>query len=137
MYRYIASSLLVMCLSFTGSYAADFQNGVTHISQAEMIEKLKNPNSVLIDIRRQDELDEGYIEGAVHVPITEVVKDISLLDKYLDKDLIFYCHVGVRVRYLTDFLQDIGHPSKNRLFHLKGDMQAWRAKGNKVIKKGK
>ena len=123
---------LLMSLSFVGAYAADYKNGVTHLSQQEMAEKLKDPNSVLIDIRRQDELDEGYIAGAVHVPIEKVMIDISLLDEYLDKDLIFYCHVGERVSVLTDFLQDIGHPSKDKLYHLKGDMRAWRARGNKV-----
>ena len=124
--------LLLVSLSFVGAYASDFKNGVTHLSQQEMAEKRKDSNTVLIDIRRQDELDEGYIAGAVHVPIEEVMKDISLLDPYLNKDLIFYCHVGERVSVLTDYLQDIGHPSKDKLYHLKGDMRAWRARGNSV-----
>jgi len=137
MKKYFVLNLILLFLNFNAVYAADYHNGVTHLSQAEMIEKLKEPNSVLIDIRTQAELDEGYIAGAVHVPITEIAKDISVLDKYIDKDLIFYCHVGTRVNHLTNYLHGIGHPSKNKLFHLKGDMHAWRANGKKVVKKEK
>ena len=115
-----------------GVYAADFKKGVTHITQTELIEKMKDPNSVLIDVRRQDEVDAGYIPGAVHVPIVGIMKDITLLDPYKGKDLIFYCHTGVRVNRLSEFLKEVNHPSKNKLYHLKGDMRAWKARGNKV-----
>ena len=111
--------ILLFSLNLGGAFAADFRNGVTHISQTELVEKLKSPSSVLIDIRTKEEVDEGYIEGAVHLPITEIANDISLLDPYLDKELIFYCHVGTRVNALTNYLQHTGHPSKNKLFHLK------------------
>ena len=137
---YIIKRSLLITLLFSlnllvNASAADFKNGVTHINQQELIEKLKSPNTVLIDIRSQEEVDDGYIPGAVHVPITEVMKDISLLDEHLNKDIIFYCHVGTRVRALTDYLLDIGHPSKDKLYHLKGDIRAWRARGKKLIKK--
>ena len=130
--RQILLATFLISLSFVGAHAADFKNGVTHINQQELAEKLKDPNTVLIDIRTQEEVNAGYIDGAIHVPITGIAKDISLLDEYIDKDIVFYCHVGIRVKKLTDYLQDIGHPSKNKLYHLKGDMRAWRARGNKI-----
>ena len=126
---------LILSISTLGAHAADFKNGVTHINQKELKEKLQDPNSVLIDIRTLEEVNEGYIEGAVHVPITQVMRDISLLDPYIDKDLVFYCHVGTRVNVLTNFLQNIGHPSKDKLYHLKGDIRAWKARGNKLVTK--
>lgn len=123
---------MLMSLSFTSAYTADFKNGVTHINHQELAEKIKDPNVILIDIRTKEEVNEGFIAGAVHIPITGIAKDISLLDEYIGKDLVFYCHVGARVRSLTDHLQRIDHPSKDKLYHLKGDMRAWRARGNKV-----
>lgn len=124
---------LLLSIGIFSAHAADFKNGVTHINQKELAEKLKDPNSVLIDIRTKEEVDEGYIEGAIHLPISKIANDISILDPYLGKELIFYCHVGSRVNALTNYLQQTGHPSKNKLFHLKGDMRAWRARGNKVL----
>jgi len=105
---------------------------VTHISQEELAEKRKDPNTVLIDIRTQKEVDDGFIPGAIHIPITGIMSNVSLLDEHLGKDLVFYCHSGVRAKRLTDYLQDIKHPSQDKLYHLKGDMRAWRANGNDV-----
>ena len=105
---------------------------VTHISQEELAEKRKDPNTVLIDIRTQREVDDGFIPGAVHIPITDIMRNASLLDEHQGKDLVFYCHSGVRAKRLTDHLLDIKHPSQDKLYHLKGDMKAWREKGNDV-----
>ena len=128
------SFLLTFIMSFIllGACAADADGGVTHISQQALAVKSQDPNTVLIDIRSQAEVNGGIIPGAVHVPITAIMKDISLLDGYIGKDLVFYCHSGVRAKRLTDYLEDIGHPSKSQLFHLKGDMQAWRASGHPI-----
>lgn len=128
---------LLISLSSIGAYAADKKDGVTHISQQELAEKVKDPNVVLIDIRTQGEVNQGYIDGAVHLPIAKIINNQSLLDEYKDKDIVFYCHTGVRVSKLTEFLQQANHPSKDKLFHLKGDMRAWRARGNKVKKLNK
>lgn len=113
-------------------YAADIENGVTHINQQELEAKLNDSNTVLIDIRTQEEVEQGFIPGAKHIPLAQIKNNISLLDEYADKDLIFYCHSGTRVRKLTDYLQEIDHSSKDSLHHLKGDMRAWRARGNEV-----
>lgn len=133
-------TLLLSIISFgaiitIGANAADVRDGVTHIDQKELAEKIKGTNSVLIDIRTQGEVDDGFIPGAKHIPITELMKNSSLLDEYKGKDLIFYCHTGVRAKRLTDFLQDKNHSSKDQLYHLKGDWRAWQASGNEVITK--
>ena len=122
----------IMLLSSLHVYAADIKHGVTHISQQELAVKLKNANVVLIDIRTQSEVDKGFIPGATHIPLAQIQNNISLLDDYANKELIFYCHSGVRVRKLTDYLQKIDHSSKESLYHLKGDMRAWRARGNEI-----
>jgi len=132
-YRLSILFAFLLSMSLGNVNAADYVNGVTHLNQTELVEKLKDPNAVLIDIRTQAELNEGYIAGAVHLPISEIANDLSLLDPYLNKDLIFYCHVGSRVNALTNYLQNIGHPSKGNLFHLKGDIRAWKARGKPLV----
>jgi len=87
--------------------AEEVKNGVTHISQQELAEKLEQDNSVLIDIRTLGEVKKGYIPGAVHIPLSKFKTDKSLLDEYLDKDIVFYCHSGGRVNSLTRYLQRI------------------------------
>ena len=133
----IASLLLVFALGgvyIASDKAADAakSEGVTHITQQQLAEKSKDPNTVLIDIRTQREVDAGAIPGSVHIPITKIMSDTSLLDEYKGKDLVFYCHTGVRVQRLTDFLQTTEHESKGFLHHLIGDWSAWEASGKPV-----
>ena len=128
---------VVMSLVFIGLYAADDKTnkteGVTHISQQELAVLSKDPNTVLIDIRTQGEVNNGAIPGSIHLSITRIVQDTSLLDEYKGKDLVFYCHTGVRVKRLTDYLQATNHQSKENLHHLKGDWNGW-AKSGKPVK---
>jgi len=128
----VLSFVVIFLNSFISVHAADIKDGVTHISQQELETKLQDPNTVLIDIRTKREVDQGIIPGAKHIPLADIKNNISLLDEYADKDLIFYCHTGVRVRKLTDYLQEIDHSSKDNLHHLKGDMRGWRGRGNEV-----
>jgi len=116
------------------SYAAEFKHGVTHISQAEFMEKIKESNTVVIDVRTRREYEKGHIEGAINHPHKLILKDSSVLDQYVGKDIIFHCHTGVRAKIVTDYVRG-SKIEEARLFHLKGDYRAWRARGL-PIKKG-
>jgi rhodanese-related sulfurtransferase len=104
--------------------AADYKVGVTHLNQSEFQIKSAEPDSVVIDIRTIEEFNTGHIKGSKHIPLRSILQNPSLLEKFRGKDLILYCHVGVRVKHHTDNLQHIGHPAQDRLFHLKGDIRA-------------
>lgn len=121
--------LFVVQLLVTSHFAqaAEFKDGVTHISQAEFMEKVKQPNVVVIDVRTKREYVRGHIEGAINHPHRAILKDSSVLDQYAGKDIIFYCHTGVRVKIVTDYVRG-SKIEEARLFHLKGDMRAWRAR---------
>ena len=116
------------------SYAAEFKDGVTHISQAEFMEKIKEPTVVVIDVRTKREYEKGHIEGAINHPHKLILKESSILDQYVGKDIIFHCHTGVRAKIVTDYVRG-SKIEEARLFHLKGDYRAWRARGL-PIKKG-
>ena len=129
------SLLIIFLLVFVSkSYAAEFKNGVTHINQAEFIEKVKEPNVVVIDVRTKREYEKGHIPGAINHPHKSILKDSSVLDQYKGKAIIFHCHTGVRAKIVTDYVRG-SKIEESRLFHLKGDYRAWRAK-NLPIKKG-
>lgn len=120
--------LLWVSLFAQVSVAAEFSNGVTHLTQNEMVAKLSSSDAVLIDIRTDEEYNAGYIPGATHLPLATIGENPAVLNQFAGKDVIFYCHSGARVRALTDYLQKADHPSQDQLFHLKGDMRAWSAR---------
>ena len=105
---------------------------VIHLSQDEFVQKIEQPNVVIIDIRTPREYAAGHIEGAINHDHQDLLRDSSILDQYGENDLVFYCHTGVRVKRVTERLK-----KANRLrqfYHLKGDMRAWRARGLPLVK---
>jgi len=129
----LINSVLLLCFFMQSIHGAEFKDGVIHLSQQEFLEKISEENVVVIDVRTVKEYQDGHIEGAINYPHRSLLKDSSLLNKYQGKDLIFYCHTGVRAKKVTDYLLR-SKTEDARLFHLKGDMRAWRARGLPIVK---
>ncbi len=70
--------------------------GVKQINTEEVVELLKNNKDlVVIDSRPGIRYEESHIPGALSLPYSELLKKgddgATLLDKYKDKQLVFYC----------------------------------------------
>ncbi len=84
----------------------------------ELIQKrLTSKEAILIDIREQDEWDEGHLESALLMPLSklEELNDkegfAAEIASHLSKDKIIYCHcaAGVRVMYAYAILHKLGY----------------------------
>lgn len=136
MVKYIPFSVAMLLLALLSGQAlsAELKNGVTHLNQDEFVTKAQEDNTVIIDVRTPREYSGGHIAGAVNIPHAEILDNIGLLQEYKGKDLVFYCHSGVRVRWVTNYLTKAQFGDETGMFHLKGDMRAWRARGKPVEK---
>jgi predicted sulfurtransferase len=70
--------------------------GLKEIKTKELAELIKsNKDLVVIDSRPGARYDENHIPGAVSIPYSELLKKgddgAKLLEKYKDKQLVFYC----------------------------------------------
>jgi rhodanese-related sulfurtransferase len=123
-------TLMMLLVLFTACVqAADVKEGVTHLSQEEFLEKSQQQNTVIIDVRTEREFSNGHIAGALNIPHGDILDDITLLDEYKGKGIIFYCHSGVRARWVTNYLNAASYGDETTIYHLKGDIRAWRARG--------
>jgi phage shock protein E len=66
-------------------------------------ENLKAGKAVLVDVREQDEWDNGHLAGTIHLPTTQLEKKekFAELVKKLDKSKIIYTHCKAGYRALT------------------------------------
>ncbi len=82
---------------------------------------LRSQGSVrLIDVRRDDEVSQGMIEGAEHIPLDQF--DPTALDLSDDREVVLYCRSGRRSTLAGQRLaQHTGKPAK----HLAGGYLAW------------
>jgi rhodanese-related sulfurtransferase len=91
------------------------------ISPQELSERLQGPNPpLLLDCREADEWQHGHIERAVHIPMSEIRSRLRELEAA--RDVVVYCHHGIRSRTVCEFLQRQGLP---RVANLTGGIDAW------------
>jgi phage shock protein E len=125
---YITLSILLTPLLFTTACAQ-----AQKISQEEFAKKIEGDNKPLIlDVRSLNEFLMGHVPGAINIPHNQITKRLNEIIAYKEKEIVVYCRSGFRAGFAEKDLETAGF---TRLFHLAGDMNAWK-KNNKPIKKG-
>ncbi|HEV7225657.1 MAG TPA: rhodanese-like domain-containing protein [Pirellulales bacterium] len=85
----------------------------TKDSLPKVRENVEKKKAVLADVREKAEWDEGHVEGAVFLPLSELKAgvDAKQLAKLLPKNKIVYTHcaVGKRALVAGDILTKLGY----------------------------
>ena len=92
---------------------------VTPREAKNLIESRKD--MLLIDVRGQDELSEGYIEGSTLMPLWAIIKGTQRPPQ--DKPILLVCAVGGRSLALGQLMSKNGW---NEVYNLKGGISAWK-----------
>tara|TARA_R110001583_G_scaffold6618_5_gene33605 strand:+ start:35080 stop:36783 length:1704 start_codon:yes stop_codon:yes gene_type:complete len=66
---------------------------------------------VLLDVRNPGELENGFIEGAINIPVDQLRHRLNELPK--DKEIIIYCQVGLRGNVAYRQLVNNGFKARN------------------------
>ena len=70
---------------------------VTHYSVREVAERVEtNRGVLLLDVRTDKEWRQGHIKGAHHIPLHELTRRSSELEKHKSREIICYCQTGNR-----------------------------------------
>jgi rhodanese-related sulfurtransferase len=89
----------------------------------------EQPDVVILDVREQNEWDEGHIPGAVFMPMGEVPSRLSEIPT--DKTVIVQCRSGNRSNQVTDYLRSQGFTN---VHNMSGGINAWQSAGLPVEK---
>lgn len=81
-------------------------------------------DTVILDVRRQDEWDAGHAPTAVHIPFEELQNRLDELPA-TGGPIPVVCRGGGRSARATKWLNDNGYKAVN----VAGGMQAWHAEG--------
>lgn len=117
--------------------------GVTTIGELELIEMLQDPEAVVVDSRTRDWFVGGTIPGAINIPYTYVLDELSGLgcepdfdgwDCAAAKPVALFCNgiwCGQSPTAIRNMIE-AGYPA-NRIFYYRGGMQVWRLLGLTVV----
>ena len=96
-------------------------NAIKEITPLELKARLDaGEKPTLIDVREQDEIDEGMIDGAIHMALGTVPERLEELSK--TDEIIFICRGGGRSNNACEYLQSLGYRGT---VNMVGGMLAW------------
>ncbi len=102
--------------------AEDARSRVKEVSVGEALKRIEN-GANLIDVREDNEWNDGHAAGATHIGRGVIERDI--VGKFPDKnkELILYCGGGYRSALAADNLQKMGY---RNVLSMAGGWTAWK-----------
>lgn len=73
-------------------YRSEFEGDITY-NQMQKI--LRDKLAIVIDVRSKQEFNEGHINGAINIPLSDINKLTNMV-KDKKKYIILYCSSGIR-----------------------------------------
>jgi rhodanese-related sulfurtransferase len=105
---------------------AEAKKNITEISPQEAAAKLKSGEAKIVDVREQDEWDEGHIPGGIHMSRGTIELDIEEQVPDMNAMIICHCGGGGRGALATESLQKMGYKNVR---NMAGGLKAWKAAG--------
>lgn len=99
---------------------------IEEISTGEACER---SSALFLDVREQDEWDEGIVPGAVHIPRGQLESRIEELVPDRSRELVVYCAGGSRSAFAAKSLADLGYEN---VVSLAGGFTDWKRNGFEV-----
>jgi len=99
-----------------------FTQTVEDISVEEFKSMMNEDNTVILDVRTEDEVKEGIIDGAMHINLfdSDFRDQLEELDK--SKTYLVYCRSGNRSGKACEVMNNMGF---DNAYNLEGGILAW------------
>jgi rhodanese-related sulfurtransferase len=109
-----------------------FTKNYKDLSATEMVQLMNHDDPLLLDVRESGELTQGVIKGAKHIPVSDLTKRVSELNKFKGRKVIAYCRSGQRSSHACRILKK--HDFSD-VYHLAGGVLAWESANLPMVKK--
>jgi molybdopterin/thiamine biosynthesis adenylyltransferase/rhodanese-related sulfurtransferase len=89
-------------------------------------ELIETGDPLVLDIREQDEWDEGHLPGAVHIPRGNLESRIERAEPDRSRPVVVYCAAGNRSAFAAKTLDELGYED---VVSLAGGFTDWKRNG--------
>ena len=95
----------------------------TQLSPGDLANWLRGENPpLLLDVREQEEHQFAALPGSTLIPLRQIPDRVSEIAQWKDKDVVVYCHHGVRSLQAIGWLRQNGF---TKLRNLTGGIDRW------------
>lgn len=94
-------------------YCRGMQNG--DITFEELKNKVRQ-GAILVDVRSNQEYNEGHIQGAINIPEYEIIKRVEKEIPKKNQQVVLYCQYGGRSKNAMKMMQKMGYNNVYNLF---------------------
>lgn len=123
--KYVVMVLVVIGLAMSFMSRGDSKGLVSY---EELQQKLTDKAPiVLLDVRTQEEFNNGHIPGALLLPYDEIDQKAAQLLPEKEKEIIIYCRSGRRSAIAKDSLEALGYTNVKDF----GGMNRWQGQVEK------
>ena len=111
MKKLIVLLLAVLLLTACGQDKENDQGAVYVNITAEEAKEIMDSEEgyIILDVRTQEEYDEGHIPGAILIPNTEIEARAEEILTDKDQLILVYCRSGRRSKLATEILVELGY----------------------------
>src|ERR671936_2235965 len=82
---------------------------ISEVDATQARELIESGEPLLVDVREQDEWDEGHIPGAVHIPRGFLESRIERIAPDRSAQIVLSCASGSRSAYAAKTLEELGY----------------------------
>jgi rhodanese-related sulfurtransferase len=115
--------LVVLGLIVWAEYSR-FTRKYTQVNANQAVQVLNKNKVTVLDVRENRELQGGVIKGARTIPVADVAKHITELEKNKNNPFLVYCASGNRSGGACNTLTKNGF---SNVYNLTGGLMSWKA----------
>lgn len=97
-------------------------SGAPEVGPLEAVQLINRKDALMIDVRETGEFSAGHAPNAKNLPLGQLDKRISEIEKYKAKPVIVACQTGSRSHSATSMLKKAGFAE---VYVLAGGFAAW------------
>ena len=95
---------------------------ITAVEASRILQEASAGECLLLDCRTPEEHATARIQGAVLIPMQKLTQRVGELGSWQARQIIVYCHHGVRSLCVAHWLRDRGY---EHVSSLRGGIEAW------------
>lgn len=127
--NYLLVLAFVLCLGML--LFSESKKAGAAVSTNEAVQLINKEDAVLLDIRAKKEFETGAITDSIHIPLVDLDKRISELEKHKTHNIIVICNMGQTSGTACKKLMAAGF---EKVVRLKGGITEWKAQSLPLVR---